>query len=64
MLVVGQLAVAVDALVVEQLVVAVDTLVVGQMVVAVDTLVVVEHIGVRPWVAGISVGYLHTSSWQ
>ena len=52
MLVVGQLAVAVDRLVVEQL------------VVAVDTLVVVEHIEVRPWVAGISVGYLHTSSWQ
>ena len=51
-------------LVVGQLAVAVDTLVVGQLVVAVDTLVVVEHIEVRPWVAGISVGYLHTSSWQ
>ena len=40
-----------------RLAVAVDTL-----VVAVDTLVVVEHIEAQPWVAGISVGYLHTSS--
>ena len=51
-------------MVVVLLAVAVDTLVVEKPVVAVDTLVVVEHIEVQPWVAGISVGYLHTSSLQ